>query len=145
MTHQFLPHHLLRGYPALLLVLGLAAPARATTTVTAANSPFVVNAANSPFGDDLVVEAGGELVNADGSSVFKAGSTVPVKFALTGACAGSLVATLSATKVGSSVVGAVNEAVSTSVATSGNQFRYTGGQYLFNWSTKGLTPRTCEL
>jgi hypothetical protein len=70
---------------------------------------------------------------------------VPVRFALIGGCAGSLVATLSYTKVGSSVAGAVNEAVSTGAATSGNQFRYSGGQYSFNWSTKGLAPGTYEL
>jgi HYR domain-containing protein len=89
-------------------------------------------------------------INADGSSVFKAGSTVPVQFALTSsACAstGSVVPTLSWSQVSSGVAGTVNEAVSTSAATSGNQFRYdpTSGQYIFNWSTKGLTSGTYQL
>jgi hypothetical protein len=84
-------------------------------------------------------------INADGTSVFKAGSIVPVRFALTGACAGSQVATLAYRQVRSNVAGGVNEAVSTEAATSGNQFRYTGGQYQFNWSTKGLPPGTYEL
>src|SRR5262249_4521400 len=88
-------------------------------------------------------------LNADGSSVFKAGSTIPVKFQLldTGACPGNLTATLPHAKVSDGVAGPVNEADSTSAATTGNQFRYDGtsGQYVFNWSTKGLTSGTYEL
>jgi hypothetical protein len=86
-------------------------------------------------------------VNADGSSVFKAGSTVPVKFALTGADAGitTLAATLWVAKISNSIVGTDLEAVATNTpASTGNVFRYdpTSGQYLFNWSTKGLAPGT---
>jgi uncharacterized repeat protein (TIGR03803 family) len=81
--------------------------------------------------------------NGVSSSVFKAGSTVPVKFALTGASAGitTLAATLSCAKVSNGVVGTDLEAVSTAAATTGNQFRYDAatGQYMFNWSTRGLT------
>src|SRR5262249_5289156 len=88
-------------------------------------------------------------LNADGSSVFKAGSTVPVKFQLldAGACAGNLVATLAYAKVSDGVAGPVNEADSASAATTGNLFRYdaTSGQYVFDWSTKGLSPGTYEL
>jgi hypothetical protein len=84
-------------------------------------------------------------INADGSSVFKAGSTIPVKFSV--GCTGSLAATLAWRQVTSGGVGPVNEAASTSAATSGNQFRYdaTSGQYLYNWSTKGLTAGTYQL
>jgi hypothetical protein len=84
-------------------------------------------------------------LNADGTSVFKAGSIVPVRFAVTGGCAGSLIATLSSAKVAGGVAGGVNEAVSTGAATSGNQFHSSGGQYQFNWSTKGLSPGTYAL
>lgn len=86
-------------------------------------------------------------INMDGSSVFKAGSTVPVKFQLTGAWAGitDLVATLSYRKISDGVPGDVNEASSTSAATAGNEFRSGGGQYLFNWSTKGLAAGTYRL
>ena len=83
-------------------------------------------------------------INADGSSVFKAGSTVPVKFALTGASAGiaDLAATLSVAKLADSVPGDVNEATSTSAATEGNLFRYDAASdtYVFNWGTRGLSP-----
>jgi hypothetical protein len=75
-------------------------------------------------------------------SVFKAGSTVPVKFALKDAN-GNVVqaATLPiwATPV---QVGPVNQAIDESVgndpASSGSTFRWDGSQYVYNWSTKGL-------
>jgi hypothetical protein len=87
-------------------------------------------------------------INRDGTSVFKAGSTVPVKFQLTGISAGitNAVARLSYWRVGASS-GAVNEAVSTSAADSGNTFRYDAPSktYLFNWSTKGLMAGTYQI
>ncbi|WP_322759359.1 PxKF domain-containing protein, partial [Frankia sp. Cr2] len=89
-------------------------------------------------------------VNADGSSIFKIGSTVPVTFALTGASAGvtNAVATFSYAKYSTTVLGSVVEAVSTSAATTGNAFRYspTARQYVFNWSTRtGLCAGTYKL
>lgn len=71
--------------------------------------------------------------------MFKQGSTIPVKFELTGASAGitNVVATLSYVQIGSTD-GAVNEAASTSAADTGNQFRYDGQQYVFNMSTTGM-------
>ena len=87
-------------------------------------------------------------INADGTSVFKLGSTVPVKFQLTGASAGTAnaVAKLSYTKIGNGA-GTVNEALSTAAADAGNTFRYdaTSSQYIFNWSTKGLTSGSYQL
>lgn len=85
-------------------------------------------------------------VNADGSSVFKAGSTVPVKFALTGPSAPVTTATAKLTYayVSNGIVGTVLEASTNVTATTGNLFRYDpqAGQYVFNWSTKGLAPGT---
>ncbi|HEV2765271.1 MAG TPA: tandem-95 repeat protein, partial [Pyrinomonadaceae bacterium] len=87
-------------------------------------------------------------VNADGSSVFKLGRTVPVKFQLTGASAGltNAVARLYVAKVSNNVVGTETEAGSTSNATEGNLFRYdaTSGQYVFNLDTGGLTAGTYQ-
>jgi streptogramin lyase len=86
-------------------------------------------------------------INADGSSVFKQGRTVPVKFALTGTSAGitNLEAYLSLTKITNSILGTVQEAVSTSAVDTGNRFRYSGGQYIFNLSTKDLSEGTWQL
>lgn len=88
-------------------------------------------------------------INPDGTSVFKAGSTVPVKFMLTGSSAGitDLEATLSYIMIGNGSPGDVNESVSISAATTGNLFRYDdgSGEYIFNWSTKGLTQGSYRL
>lgn len=87
-------------------------------------------------------------LNSDGSSVVKAGSTVPVKFMLTGEDAGitDLTATLSFANVSGSGVGDLN-AANTKVYGGGSQFRFdpASGQYLFNWSTKGLAAGSYRL
>lgn len=88
-------------------------------------------------------------INADGSSVFKLKSTVPVRFVLTGEGAGvtDLVARFYYAKVSDGLAGTEVEAVGTSAATTGNLFRYdpASGQYVFNWGTKGVTVGTYRL
>jgi hypothetical protein len=88
-------------------------------------------------------------VNADGSSIFKAGSTIPVKFKLTGEDAGntSLVAHITYAKINGIVVGTVNEAATNVGGDTGNTFRYdpTSDQYIYNWTTKGLTAGTYRI
>src|SRR5450759_482092 len=89
-------------------------------------------------------------VNADGSSIFKLGSTVPVKFSLHdagGLTVATAVANLTVAKVTNEVDGTYVEAVSTAAATTGTLFRYdpTGQQYIFNLSTKGLSTGTWRL
>jgi hypothetical protein len=88
-------------------------------------------------------------VNPDGSSIFKLGSTVPVKFQLTDAQAESVsgaVANLTLAKISNNLEGSFVEAISTSNATTGSLFRDSGnGQYIFNLSTKGLSAGTWSL
>src|SRR5262249_42898093 len=88
-------------------------------------------------------------INANGSSIFKKGSTVPVKFRLSGASAGitDLVAHLKLAKVSNGIEGTFLEATSTSAADTGNVFRFdpSCGQYIFNLSTKPLTTGTWSL
>ena len=76
-------------------------------------------------------------INADGSSVFKAGSTIKVAFQLIGTSAGivNAVAKFSYIKPNAEVVGPVG------------QFRYDpkGKQYFFNWNTKGLSAGNYQL
>ncbi len=88
-------------------------------------------------------------LNADGSSVYKIGSTIPVKFQLTGTAASiaNLPAKLYYTKVSNNLPGTEVEAISTSAADTGNQFRYdsTAKQYIFNLSTKGFSEGTYQL
>ena len=56
-----------------------------------------------------------------------------------------LVARLFLTKISSSVTGSEQEAISNTQATSGNQFRYTAGQYVFNLATSTLSKGTWSL
>jgi hypothetical protein len=76
-------------------------------------------------------------------SIFRIGSTVPVKFKLTGASAGITDGTfyLKYIRTGNGDgVGEV-ETVATATGSTGTQFRYDAAadQYVFNWSTKGIT------
>lgn len=89
-------------------------------------------------------------INQDGSSVFKAGQTIPVKFQLTdgeGYFIPDAMATLSVTKLSSGVADGDVEVVSTSAATTGNLFRFDGSsnQYIFNLGTKGWSGGTYQL
>jgi hypothetical protein len=85
----------------------------------------------------------GTFTTAYPQSVFKQGSTVPVKFKLTGASAGITDGTfyIKYVRTGSGDGAGEAEAISTSAATTGNLFRYdaTAGQYIFNWNTKSVT------
>jgi len=89
-------------------------------------------------------------INQDGSSVFKGGSAVPVKFQITDAV-GSFVSNatvrLYLARVTSGVPGAEIEATSTSKANDGNLFRYDDdeNQYIFNLNTKELYIGTWRL
>ena len=79
-------------------------------------------------------------INPDGSSRFKVGSTIPVKFRLScnGTPVSTAVAKMYVAKGDNQPDPGVDEAISTSAATTGNLFRYdpTAGQYIFNLSTK---------
>ncbi len=84
-------------------------------------------------------------VRDDGSSVFRQGSTIPVKFQLAdqgGAIVADASPTLFVAKVVGGVAGPQVEAVSTSGAVTGNLFRFDpeDEQYVLNLSTKGLEP-----
>jgi hypothetical protein len=86
-------------------------------------------------------------INASGNSVFKLGSTVPVKFRLTGSSAAisNGVFRLYGSKISNGVAGEEQEVTSTSNADTGNTFRYSDGQYIFNLSTKPLSEGTWQL
>ena len=131
----------------------LFAPGKKTVTCTACDTHN--NTATVTFTVWVQLQAPGDgtfflqPINADGSSIFKLGSTIATKFKLQGASAGitNLVAKLTVAKVSSSVTGSSVEAVSTSAGDSGNTFRYdpVGKQYIFNLSTKGMSAGTWSL
>jgi lysophospholipase L1-like esterase len=86
-------------------------------------------------------------VNGDGTSVFKANSTVPVKFALADAAEAPVtdaIADLKIVHIDGVTSGALEDAVSTAASTDGTRFRFNGSHYQFNLSTKGLSIGTKE-
>jgi hypothetical protein len=85
-------------------------------------------------------------VNADGSSIFKAGSTIPVKVRFTdcdGRVPSDLAPTIDVTKTGGSspTVGTLEPALNTSAHTDG-VLRFSDGQWIYNLSTKTLSDPT---
>jgi hypothetical protein len=80
-------------------------------------------------------------INADGSSCFKLGSTVPVKFQLTDAVGNPVptaVTNIDVRFLDGSPDGTDIEVLSTASPTTGTLFRYADGQYIFNLGTKNL-------
>ena len=118
-----------------------------TTNVTCASTDHAGNTSSVSFTVTVAVAWSGVLAPVTEGGTYKQGSTIPVKFALTGASAGvtNLQATLWVRKVSPPAAGQAAVAVSTSAATTGNLFRYTDGQYLFNLNTKPLQVGTYEL
>jgi lysophospholipase L1-like esterase len=92
-------------------------------------------------------------INADGSSVFRAGSTVPVKFQITDFdrtpvdSAEARLMTVRQYDTEGLDLDEVQEAVTNVAATSGNLFRYDAKaqQYIYNLSTRGMEPGTYQL
>ena len=89
-------------------------------------------------------------INAEGDSIFKLGSTVPVKFQLkdyNGNYVRNAVAKIYVAKLTNAIWGDELEAGSTSAATTGNLFRYdtTAEQYIFNLGTKTLSAGTWQI
>jgi hypothetical protein len=118
-----------------------------TTMVLCSSTDAAGNTAIKSFTVSVAVSWGGVLAPVTNGGTYKLGSTIPVKFMLTGASAGitNLEATLWVRKTPAASTSGAATAVSTSAATTGNLFRYTDGQYMFNLNTKPLTVGTYEL
>jgi len=88
-------------------------------------------------------------ISNDGSSVFKLGSTVPVKFQLTGAGGAGVstaVAHLTVQMLSNGIpIGDPIDATATGSSDAGDLFRYDGAQYIYNLSTKPLTKGLWQL
>ncbi len=111
------------------------------------------NQKNQSITYKVVYSFGGMLapIKSDGTSVFKLGSTIPVKFQLKdsqGNFITSAVAKLSIQKYSDNApIGEPIEAISTAFSTTGNLFRYdtSENQYIFNFSTKALSTGLWQL
>ncbi len=89
-------------------------------------------------------------IKADNSSVFKSGSTVPVKFRIVDANGNNVstaVVNLTYQKITDNILGTIEEPFSTSAADSGNTFRYddTDNLYIFNLGTSNMDKGTYQL
>jgi len=109
-----------------------------------ASASFEVNVTYSWSGLLQPINGGSTLNNqTDDTSAFKLGSTVPVKFKLTGdrATINNATAKIVVTKLDGTPDGTEVEATSTNAPDSGSAFRYdpSGAQYIFSWGTKGLS------
>jgi hypothetical protein len=111
-----------------------------STLVTCTATDATGNVSSKSFVVSVVYSWSGvkKPIDSDGTSSFKAGSTIPVKFSLTGPSSTifDAVATLSYARLAENPE--IFPALTNVGATVGNQFRFTDGQYIFNWSTKGL-------
>jgi len=80
-----------------------------------------------------------------GESIFKGGSTVPVKFQLKRADGTPVAASQSPVwltpVIGSAVTASVDEGIYSDAASSGLSYRWDAAsqQYIYNWSTKGVS------
>jgi hypothetical protein len=98
------------------------------------------NAGSASFTTQNTPSALLQPINAAGTkSVFKLGSTIPVKITVTG-CDGAAVSTLTPTvglsKLDATPDGSLNETALETVATNGLQMRWSDTQYIYNLSTK---------
>jgi Tol biopolymer transport system component len=87
-------------------------------------------------------------VNPDGSSVFKLGSTVPLKMDLAdagGTAVTAAVASVELAKVSTTVEGTSVEEVVNATPTNGKAFIYNGGHYQYNLATKPLSVGTWQI
>lgn len=88
-------------------------------------------------------------INSDGSSVFKLGNTIPVKFAIntgSGTYLDGQIFKISVSRISTVSNVIVNETeVTSATANTDNQFRYdlTSGQYIYNFSTKNNIFTSC--
>jgi hypothetical protein len=102
-----------------------------------------------PFTVKVVYSFAGFLqpINSDGSSIFRAGRTIPVKFQMTaadGSIISNAVATLAVAWVSNQVIGVFEEAEASGASNTDNYFRYdpTAGQYIYNLNTSGYSTGT---
>jgi len=89
-------------------------------------------------------------IKVNNSSVFKHGSTVPVKFRIAdadGKYVSTAVANLTYQKIGGDILGSIEEPVSTSASDTGNMFRYSteDNLYIYNLNTDDMSVGTYQL
>ncbi len=87
-------------------------------------------------------------IKVDGSGLYNLGRTLPVKFQLTNAGGSAITsgsAQLFVAKIENDTIGTDEIALGTGGADSGNNFRVSGNQYVFNLNTGTLSTGTWQL
>lgn len=123
-----------------------------SVSYTATATDKAGNTATETLSYSILYAFGGfeQPINADGSSVFKLGSTIPVKFSLTD-CHGTVISTALSTlgvfKINDAVLGTMEELLVDASGSSNtdNLFRYAGPHYIYNLSTKPFSTGTFQL
>lgn len=119
-----------------------------TTTVTCSATDIASNTGAASFNVVVTYASTGirQPINADGSSVFRINSTVPVKIQLTGDSAGygDGSFTIKLARLTGAVYGDDTEPVVSTSAHTGSTLRYdaSSDQYVFNLGTKTLSAGT---
>lgn len=131
-------------------IIDTATPGNKTINVTAIDKAG--NRVTKIINYKVVYKFGGILqpINNDGSSIFKLGSTVPVKFQLkdsNGAIVNNASVKLYTEKTSDQIMGAFNESDSSNTSDSESIFRYDADakQYIYNLSTKNMSAGTWSL
>ena len=111
-----------------------------TVGVTVTDDDGGSDSGSATFGTQNTPSSIMQPINAAGTrSVFKLGSTIPIKITVTG-CDGGTVTTLTPTvnlsKVDTTVDAPLNETAADTVATNGLAMRWSDTQYIYNLSTK---------
>jgi hypothetical protein len=121
---------------------------RYTAEITVADQHGETATAQADVSVDLATAGIEQPVNADGSSIFKAGSTVPVKVRFVdcdGSVPNGLDPTISVAKVsGAAPTSGVEEPSSTSAADTGTTMRFSEGQWIYNLATRSLSDPTAR-
>lgn len=121
-----------------------------TVTCTAADSRGNTASASFKIIVKPLFSGALEPINSDGSSIFRVGQTVPVRLQLSdsnGNFITDVLLTFEAQKISNSIAGDETESLVQVTATAGDTFRYDAdsNQYIYNWSTKGLSAGTWEI
>lgn len=121
---------------------------RYTAEITVADQHGETATARADVTVDLASSGIEQPVNADGSSIFKAGSTVPLKVRFVdcdGSVPNDLDPTISVAKVsGAAPTSGVEEPSSTSAADTGTTMRFSEGQWIYNLATRSLSDPTAR-
>jgi PKD domain-containing protein len=136
------------GGASVAVTSGVTAFPPGKTTVTCTATDNLGNSSTCSFTVSLTYQSSGLLAPLNASNtLWKIGSTIPVAFQLTGAssCVTTASATLSLKRVSKTPTGTSLQTGSTQPPSTGSQFQYAGGQYLYYLGTSKLSKGNWQI